>query len=157
MLRADLHSSYVAGQVGRVASNCGRLSMIESALQSHKADPTSQGPRVLVGIVTRNRSEILPDAIESALSQNCPRVEVAVLDDGSQDRTFELRHKYRGVQWYRWSSSRGYLEARNHLMRHTDAEFYLSLDDDARFVTGDEISVAVKLSSSQHRRRRSGL
>ncbi len=38
---------------------------------------------MLVGIVTRNRATILPKAIQSALSQDCPNVRVAVLDDAS--------------------------------------------------------------------------
>jgi len=99
---------------------------------------------VLVGIVTRNRYRVLPRAIESALRQQYPRLRVAVLDDGSEDETPHLRAKYPAVRWIRWERSRGYLEARNHLMRNSGADFYLSLDDDAWFMNGDEISIAVQ-------------
>ncbi len=99
---------------------------------------------VLVGIVTRNRHRVLPKAIESALRQTYPRVQVAVLDDGSEDDTPQLRSSYPSVRWIRWKQSRGYLEARNYLMRESNADFYLSLDDDAWFINGDEISIAVQ-------------
>jgi GT2 family glycosyltransferase len=99
---------------------------------------------VLVGIVTRNRHRVLPKAVESALRQTYPGVQVAVLDDGSEDDTLQLRSKYPSVRWIRWEQSRGYLEARNYLMRESSADFYLSLDDDAWFMNNDEISVAVQ-------------
>jgi GT2 family glycosyltransferase len=99
---------------------------------------------VLVGIVTRNRHRVLPEAIESALCQTYPRVQVAVLDDGSEDDTPQLRSKYPSVRWIRWEQSRGYLEARNYLMRESNADFYLSLDDDSWFMNDDEIDIAVQ-------------
>ncbi len=99
---------------------------------------------VLVGIVTRNRHEVLPKAIESALRQTYPRVQVAVLDDGSEDDTPQLCSQYPSVRWIRWERSRGYLEARNYLMLESNADFYLSLDDDAWFLNGDEIGIAVE-------------
>ncbi|HZZ17390.1 MAG TPA: glycosyltransferase [Candidatus Sulfotelmatobacter sp.] len=100
--------------------------------------------KVLVGIVTRNRHEVLPKAIESALRQRYPRLEVAVLDDGSEDDTPQLQFLYPAVRWVHWERSRGLLEARNCLMRESDADFFVSLDDDAWFVDGDEISIAVR-------------
>jgi hypothetical protein len=47
------------------------------------------------------------------------------------------------VQWQRHHTSRGLIESRNHLMRSSSADFYVSLDDDAWFLRGDEISLAV--------------
>jgi GT2 family glycosyltransferase len=99
---------------------------------------------VLVGIVTRNRHSVLPKAIESALRQTYPRVQVAVLDDGSEDDTPQLRAQYPSVRWIRREQSQGYLEARNYLMRDGSADFYVSLDDDAWFINDDEISIAVQ-------------
>ena len=100
--------------------------------------------RVLVGIVTRNRAAILTKAIESALSQTYAHLRIGVVDDGSTDDTCRVHSNYPTVDWIRWDQSRGYLEARNHLMRVTDAEYYVSLDDDAWFIKGDEISLAVR-------------
>jgi GT2 family glycosyltransferase len=103
----------------------------------------SRNAIVLVGIVTRNRASILPKAIRSAFSQSYPKVEVAVLDDGSDDGTPALQSDFPAVQWQKWESSRGYLHARNHLMATASADYYLSLDDDAWFLEGDEVAVAI--------------
>jgi GT2 family glycosyltransferase len=100
-------------------------------------------PAVLVGIVTHNRAGILPKAIQSVLSQGCPNLEIAVFDDGSDDRTPALQADFPTVKWHRSEDARGYMEARNQLMRTTSADYYLSLDDDAWFVSGDEITVAI--------------
>jgi GT2 family glycosyltransferase len=100
-------------------------------------------PVVLVGIVTHNRVGILPKAIQSALSQTYPNLKVAVFDDGSDDGTAALRSEFPTLQWYRSEAASGYMEARNQLMRTDSVEYYLSLDDDAWFVSGDEIMVAI--------------
>lgn len=107
--------------------------------------------RVMVGIVTRNRAAILQKAIESVLRQRYQHLTVAVLDDGSHDETPDMRSHYPAVQWMRWEGSRGYLEARNFLMSSTDADFYLSLDDDAWFIHGDGISLAVQYMEAHPR------
>jgi GT2 family glycosyltransferase len=99
---------------------------------------------VLVGIVTRNRATILCKAIESALTQQYSKLEVAVVDDGSDDETPHVRFQYPTVNWTRWEQSKGYLEGRNYLMQRSESEFYLSLDDDAWFVEGDEVKLAVQ-------------
>jgi GT2 family glycosyltransferase len=101
--------------------------------------------KVLIGITTQNRVAILPQAIQSALDQDYPDKEVAVFDDASTDATPELRARFPQVSWYRVEEKQGYLPARNKLMSETDAELYFSLDDDAWFIQGDEISQGVKL------------
>ena len=101
--------------------------------------------KVLIGITTHNRARILPQAIQSALEQDYADKEVAVFDDASTDETHELQALYPQVRWYRVEEKQGYLPARNQLMSETDAEFYFSLDDDAWFVHGDEISRGVQL------------
>lgn len=101
--------------------------------------------KVLVGISTRNRAELLRKAIQSALEQDYPEVEVAVFDDASTDDTPRLQEQYPQVHWRRSEEPQGYLPLRNHLMKETDAEFYFSLDDDAWFIQGDEIAKGVAL------------
>jgi len=105
----------------------------------------SPAPRtgVLVGITTRNRAPILPKALASALAQSYPRLQVAVLDDGSTDETPALRAQFPQVQWQRHETSRGIIDSRNELMRSAGADYYVSLDDDAWFLRGDEIALAV--------------
>jgi GT2 family glycosyltransferase len=121
------------------------MTITTSAQNRHNDLPAADGVgEVLVGIATRNRYGILPKAIESALRQRYPRLRVAILDDGSEDETPHLRSRYPSVSWIRWEECKGLLEARNYLMREAEADFYLSLDDDAWFIDGDEISIAIE-------------
>src|SRR5438094_9815344 len=99
--------------------------------------------KVLIGITTKNRATILPKAIESALNQDYLHKEIAVLDDASTDQTIKLKSRYPDVRWCRSESTLGIAEARNRLMENAEADLYFSLDDDAWFVNGDEISIGV--------------
>lgn len=99
---------------------------------------------VLVGIVTRNRSALLPKAISSALAQRGCSVRVSVIDDCSSDDTSSIAQRFPMVEWARFSEPRGHMAARNEWMNSDSAEFFVSLDDDAWFVKGDEVSVALK-------------
>lgn len=112
-------------------------------LASPSGKSADRRPVVLVGIVTHNRAGILPKAIESALFQSYPNLELAVFDDGSADGTDGLRSKFPIVKWHRSVDSLGYMEARNQLMRATTADYYVSLDDDAWFLSDDEVTVAI--------------
>jgi GT2 family glycosyltransferase len=100
-------------------------------------------PLVRVGIVTWNRAEILPKAISSALAQEYPNLQVALLDNASTDATNELAPGFPKVDWIRWGENRGYMVARNHFMAMDGAAYFVSLDDDAWFLQGDEIRMAV--------------
>ncbi len=106
-------------------------------------------PRVIVGIVTHNRAEILPKAIESALSQKDCRVAVSVIDDASTDATPQLAERFPQVEWTRWEPNRGYMEARNQWMLRDDADYFVSLDDDSWFLRDDEIARAVDLMEQE--------
>jgi glycosyltransferase involved in cell wall biosynthesis len=101
-------------------------------------------PKVVIGIVTRDRALILPKAIDSALAQNYGNLAVCVSNDGSVDDTSALSERYPQITWIDWPESQGYVAARNYLMRQDrDADYFASLDDDSRFVKGDEVSLAV--------------
>src|SRR5947209_14310768 len=102
-----------------------------------------QEPKVVIGIVTRNRAAVLPTAVDSALAQDYPNYGICVLNDGSTDATSELATDYPQVAFINWSQSHGYVAARNYLMRNLAADYFVSLDDDARFLKGDEITVAI--------------
>jgi GT2 family glycosyltransferase len=103
----------------------------------------TQPPCIVLGITTRNRAHILPKAIASALSQECQNIQTAVWDDGSSDETRNLRSRFPQVAWQRSERGVGLIAARNALMRVEDADYYVSLDDDAWFMTGDEVATAV--------------
>ena len=99
--------------------------------------------KVCIGIATKNRAEIIPQAIDSALSQSYADVEVVVFDDASTDGMIDLPRRYPQVRWIRVEESIGYMAARNQLMRETDADFFCSLDDDSWFLGTDEIATAM--------------
>jgi GT2 family glycosyltransferase len=97
----------------------------------------------LVGIVTRNRADILPKAITSALAQTAQNLQVAVIDDGSTDDTAKFSLRFPKVRWIRRPTTEGYMSARNELMATGEFNYFVSLDDDAWFMGADEIAVAV--------------
>lgn len=99
--------------------------------------------KVCIGITTKNRKEILPQAIESALAQDYPDCEIFVFDDGSTDGTSDLKDEYPSVRWERAEQSLGLVGARNRLMQTCGADIYVSLDDDAWFLKNDEVRVVV--------------
>src|SRR6478609_5684542 len=100
---------------------------------------------MLVGIVTHNRAAVLPKAIASALKQSYRPLTVIVHDDGSSDGTAALAGSFPQVHWQRSDTRQGLIRARNRLMLAADADYFVSLDDDAWFINGDEIAVAVDL------------
>jgi glycosyltransferase involved in cell wall biosynthesis len=51
-------------------------------------------PKISVAIITYNQRVYLQQAIESALAQNYPNLEIVVADDGSTDGTQDLLHSY---------------------------------------------------------------
>lgn len=100
--------------------------------------------KVLIGIITRNRAELLPQAIQSALDQDYPEKEVVVLDIASTDGTPAVRAQFPQVRWIRSEERLGIPESRNLLMSETDAAYFFSLDDDAWFLRHDEVALGVK-------------
>lgn len=98
---------------------------------------------ILAGIVTHDRADILPKALESVLSQRgCP-ARVSVINNGSLDGTDQLAARFPTVEWIHWLVNQGYMAARNHWMSSARDDYFVSLDDDAWFLSGDEIKVAV--------------
>lgn len=107
--------------------------------------------QAVIGIVTRNRSGILPRALSSALQQHSCSLRVAVVDDESTDATSGVARDFPSVHWTRWDTNRGLVAARNYLMTSASEHFFVSLDDDAWFVRGDEVSMALQVMEANHR------
>lgn len=104
---------------------------------------TAPAPTVVAGITTRNRAHILPKALDSLRAVARPGLLVVVLDDASTDGTPALRARYPDVEWRRHERPLGIIESRNELMRTAEADYYLCLDDDAWFLQGDELELAL--------------
>lgn len=105
-------------------------------------------PSVVVGISTYNRADVLPKSIQSALDQSYRPLRVSVVDDASTDDTPRLKDAFPAVSWHRWDHNRGLVRARNQMMLTASEDYYVSLDDDAWFLAGDEIAVAVNYLES---------
>lgn len=105
----------------------------------------SELPRVRVGIVTRNRAAILPRAIQSALDQDYPNLEIVVVDDASTDGTKSLQALFPRVRWTFNEQPRGYMDARNRMMQEPGADLFVSLDDDSWFLERDAIRIGVEI------------
>ncbi|WP_293789541.1 glycosyltransferase [uncultured Pedobacter sp.] len=100
--------------------------------------------KVLIGITTKNRAQILQKAIDSALSQDYQNKEVWVFNDASTDDTCLLQSQYPQVNWVTSAESKGLMYARNLFMNQTGFELFCSLDDDAWFLKPDSLSRAVQ-------------
>jgi glycosyltransferase involved in cell wall biosynthesis len=91
---------------------------------------------VTVYIPTRNRVDLLRQALASVEAQTYPHIEVIVVDDGSDDGTavflasYESRFPFR---WFRNGTPLGANAARNNAIHHARGRFLTGLDDDDRF------------------------
>jgi glycosyltransferase involved in cell wall biosynthesis len=89
-------------------------------------------PRLTIAIPTVNRAELLGRAIESALAQSVPGIEILVSDNGSTDETPSVIARYadRGLRTFRHSSTMSAARHGQFLMEQAKGEFFLGLSDD---------------------------
>lgn len=90
-----------------------------------------------VHITTKNRKTDLKYTLDSLteLLLN-PAVTIVIFDDGSIDGTSALvQESYPKIKLYRNEQSRGYLYCRNVMLNTSKADFVISLDDDASFLS----------------------
>jgi glycosyltransferase involved in cell wall biosynthesis len=89
------------------------------------------GERPLVSIVIPcyKQAHLLGDAIESALAQTYPNVEIVVVDDGSPDDPGAVVARYPSVRFVR-QPNRGAAAARNAGIRASRGEYIVFLDGD---------------------------
>jgi GT2 family glycosyltransferase len=97
-----------------------------------------------VAIVTKDRRELLSDALESALDQEGD-IEVLVVDDGSRDGTAEMvRERFPAVRLERFPSSAGLVVRRNFAVEAANAPVIVSIDDDAVFSSPDVVAQTLR-------------
>jgi glycosyltransferase involved in cell wall biosynthesis len=87
---------------------------------------------ISVGIPTRNRSNHLRQAIESAAASSGVTVEILVSDNASSDETPEMAAHYRekGVRWFRHESDLGMVGNWNFCLKQAAGDYFLLLSDD---------------------------
>ncbi|MBD3583436.1 glycosyltransferase family 2 protein [Flavobacterium selenitireducens] len=89
-----------------------------------------------IHISTRNRRDDLLFTLGSIRESLSDDVVVRVYDDGSTDGTSEaVSAAFPEVILLRNQASKGYMFCRNHMLNTAKAEFAISLDDDAHFVS----------------------
>ena len=93
-------------------------------------------PTVSVVIVTYNKADTLPDAINSVLGQTYPDFEVLVVDDGSTDATAERVKAYGDKIRYLPKKNGGTGSARNLGIAEARGPFVAFLDGDDPKRTG---------------------
>jgi glycosyltransferase involved in cell wall biosynthesis len=80
-------------------------------------------------IPVRNGERYLAEALESALAQTYPQVEILVVDDGSTDKTAEIAHRYAPIK-YIFQPHAGAAAARNRAIPLAKGDFFAFLDAD---------------------------
>ncbi len=91
-------------------------------------------PAAAVVIPCFNQAHFLAEAIESVLEQSLP-AEVVVVDDGSEDNSYEVAGRYERVRRIR-QRNLGVAAARNRGWTATGAEHLVFLDADDRLLPG---------------------
>lgn len=94
-------------------------------------------PTLSILISTKNRLTDLAFTLEKInylLQRNT--VECVIFDDGSTDGTFEyVTQNFPRVKIQKNYVSKGYIYCRNKMLNETKADYAISLDDDAHFIT----------------------
>jgi glycosyltransferase involved in cell wall biosynthesis len=96
-------------------------------------------------ITTKNRLSALVftlDKIKTLLNDNS--VVCVVYDDGSTDGTYEyVKDNFPNIQLRSNIISKGYIFCRNKMLNETNADYAISLDDDAHFVTDNPLEIII--------------
>jgi glycosyltransferase involved in cell wall biosynthesis len=98
-------------------------------------------PKFAILITTKNRRDEIAFTLEK-ITELIRRddVECVVFDDGSTDGTHEyVKQHFPTVTVHRNEKSKGYIFCRNKMLNETTAEFAVSLDDDAHFLSSDPL------------------
>ncbi len=101
-------------------------------------EPTSQlattaaGSKDMISVVipTYNHVRFLADALQSALAQSYPQLEIIVVDDGSTDNTHTLVESFGERVHYIWQENQGLSGARNTGIAAAQGEYIALLDAD---------------------------
>jgi len=103
------------------------------SMEAHTSAPTeSRDKRLTVSIIvpTYNRSDLLIEALDSALRQTRVPDEIVVVDDGSTDDTAATLARYGAPVVAIRQANRGVSAARNLALEHATGDILLFLDSD---------------------------
>ncbi len=95
-------------------------------------------------ITTKNRRDELRNALHSVFAQSIT-VEVLVIDDGSNDGTFEMvRAEFPAARVVRHEQSQGLIARRNEGVTAASANIVISIDDDAALSSTEVVCTTLK-------------
>jgi len=108
------------------------------------------GPRLTIGVVTRNRPVSLGECLRSLAALGDALAEVIVVDDTSDvgiDSAFAglppaVADRLRLIRQH---ANEGYIVARNRTMREASTDYVMLMDDDAALIEGGAIRDALQL------------
>ncbi len=110
--------------------------------------------KVSILIPTFNREDYLPRAVESALKQDYPDIEVIVSDNASTDGTEEVVKKYDDnlrFKYFRNKENIGMVANwRKALNKYATGKYFMILSDDDYLIDDRYISKAVKLIETEN-------
>lgn len=102
----------------------------------------TENPKISILISTKNRCEDLLFTLQQTQRLWNDNVSCVVFDDGSTDGTFEkVKEQFPQLAIHRNEKSKGYIYCRNTMLNETEADYAISLDDDAHFLTQNPISI----------------
>lgn len=98
-------------------------------------------PKFALLIATKNRVDDLLTTLSNCSSLAGKDCEIVVFDDGSTDGTSQrVAEKFPQITIHRNPISRGYLYCRNFMLNTTTADYAISLDDDAHFLSENPLA-----------------
>jgi hypothetical protein len=100
---------------------------------AHELEP-GRPPTFSVGIAAHNAATTIAEAVESALAQTVPPLEVIVVDDGSTDGTVGVLDDYRGHVVVIRKPQGGVASARNAALARARGDFLAVLDADDAYL-----------------------
>ncbi len=104
----------------------------------------TKSPLVTVAMVTYNSAKYVAAAIESVLAQSYIALELIIVDDASNDGTWEIVNRYvdKRIRAYRNASNIGEYPNRNRALNHALGEYLIYIDgDDILYPHGLEFMV----------------
>jgi len=106
-------------------------------------------PRLSILIPTFNRAEMLVEAVDSALAQTYPNLEIIVSDNASTDGTAAVMARYQGeprLRYHRNETNLGMVGNWRQAVRDlATGEFFLLLSDDDSLLDPDYLARAARL------------
>ena len=106
--------------------------------------------KVSIIIACYNHAKFLEQAIESALKQDYPNLEVIVANDGSTDNSYQVAKKFGNDITLINHKNKGVVYTRNNAIKKSTGDYILPLDADDYLASNDVISKMVsKLESEE--------